>query len=228
MYMKHHSKVLIGVLCLFLVAVAAVGGYLFYNYQASQRELQQLKKQNPQSAAKQEIADIASKIGSLIELPKGEEPTLATVTDINRLKGQQFFEKAQNGDKVLIYTQSSKAILYRPQSNKIIEVASVNLGKNSNQATTPKLKIALYNGSMVTGATTTAEKTITDKVTNVEIVAKENAKKKDYVKTLVVDLSGKQAEAASQLAKLLGGSVGQLPTGESNPQNTDLVVILGK
>src|SRR5882724_7446701 len=117
--MKHHSKVLIGVLSLFLVIVAACGGYLFYNYQTSQKELEKLRA-NPQTVARQEIKDVKAKVGQLMELPQNEEPTLATVTDINKLKNQQFFAQAVNGDKVLIYTQTSKAILYRPQTNKII------------------------------------------------------------------------------------------------------------
>jgi hypothetical protein len=225
--MKHHSIVLIGALTLFLVLTAAVGGYLYYNYQTSQREIAKLK-QNPQTIAKQETDEVAAKIGALMDLPKNEEPTLATVTDIAKLKNQQFFAQAQNGDKVLIYAQSSKAILYRPQTNKIIEVASVNLGQSQTPSTTPKLRVALYNGSIVTGATTIAEKTITEKVANLEVVDRQNAAKKDYARTLVVDVSGNQQQAAQQLSQVLGASVGPMPTGEQKPQDADLLVILGK
>ena len=229
--MKHHSKVLIGVLALFLIIVAAGGGYLFYNYQSSQSELQKLKE-NPQTVARQEIKEVSAKIGALMELPKNEEPTLATVTDIEKLKNQQFFSQAVNGDKVLIYTQSSKAILYRPETNKIIEVASVNLGQNQTPAQTPaqtpKLKVAIYNGTFVNGATETAKKTINEKITNIEVIAQSNAQKKNYEKTLIVDLSGKQNEAAVQLSKALGATVGPLPAGETKPQGADLLVILGK
>ena len=225
--MKHHSIVLVGALTLFLVISAAVGGYLFYNYQSSQREIAKLKE-NPQTVAKQETDEVAAKISALMDVPKNEEPTLATVTDINKLKSQQFFAKAENGDKVLIYAQSSKAILYRPQSNKIIEVASVNLGQTQTPSTTPKLRVALYNGSSVEGATGVAEKTITQKVANVEVVDKENAKKNTYPKTLVVDVSGNQQQAAQQLSQVLGASVGPMPTGEAKPTDADLLVILGK
>jgi hypothetical protein len=231
--MKHHSIVLIGVLALFLVIAAAGGGYIFYNYQLSQSELSKLKE-NPQTVARQEIKEVSAKIGALMELPKNEEPTLATVTDVNKLKNQQFFSQAVNGDKVLIYTQSSKAILYRPQTNKIIEVASVNLGQNQvqtqaqAQTQTPKLKVALYNGTTVKGATNATQKTISEKVSNVEIVDQSDAGKKDYTKTLIVDISGKQKEAATELSKVLGASVGPLPAGETKPKDADLLVILGK
>jgi hypothetical protein len=227
--MKHHTKVLIGVLSLFLMIVAAGGGYLFYNYQQSQQELKNLKE-SPQTAAKQEIKEVSEKIGALMELPANEEPTLATVTDIEKLKSQTFFAKAVNGDKVLIYTESSKAILYRPETNKIIEVASVNLGQNQVQAqeqTTPKLKVAIYNGSSIKGATEATQKTINEKVTNVEVISRENARNKDYEKTLIVDVSGKQKAAADQLSKVLGASVVPLPEGETKPKDVDLLVILG-
>lgn len=228
--MKHHSKVLIGVLTLFLVLVAAGGGYLFYNYQSSQQELQKLK--NPQTAAREEIQEVKAKISELMELPQDEEPTLATVTDINKLKNQQFFSQAVNGDKVLIYTKTSKAILYRPQTHKIVEVASVNLGGSQSpspsQAQAPKLKVAIYNGTKVVGATDATQKTLNEKVANVEVVSRSNAKNRDYAKTLVIDVSGNQQAAASHLSEVLGASVGPMPKGETKPADADLLVILGK
>ncbi len=230
--MKHHSYVLIGSLALFLIIAAASGGYLYYNYQASQQEIQNLKSSNPQAAAKEEIQQVKGKVSKLMELPKNEEPTLATVTDINKLKNQQFFSQAVNGDKVLIYTQSSKAILYRPESNKIIEVASVNLGQNQaispSAAQIPKLKVAIYNGTTVGGAAEKTQKTITEKVTNLEVITKDNAKKNTYTKTLVVDVTGKQKTAATQLSQVLGASVGPLPQGEIAPTGADILVILGQ
>ncbi|MBI5357887.1 hypothetical protein HZB74_03515 [Candidatus Saccharibacteria bacterium] len=64
----------------------------------------------------------------MVEVPQGEEPTIATVQDVSKLQNQAFFKNAQNGDKVLIYSQAKKAILYRPSTDKIIEVGPVNIG----------------------------------------------------------------------------------------------------
>lgn len=69
-------------------------------------------------------------VGKLAQLPVDEKPTVATVMDATKLKGQAFFAKAANGDKVLIFTQAQKAYLYRPSTNKIIEIAPFNLGSN--------------------------------------------------------------------------------------------------
>lgn len=69
---------------------------------------------------------IIAKVGKLVELPQGEEPTIATVTDLEPLQGQAFFAGAAVGDKVLIFSKSKKAILYRPSTNKIITVAPIS------------------------------------------------------------------------------------------------------
>jgi len=71
-----------------------------------------------------EAEELIEKVGELIVLPEGR-PTIATVSDKNQLIGQPFFVNAENGDKVLIYTESKKAILYRPSIDKVVEVGPV-------------------------------------------------------------------------------------------------------
>jgi len=74
---------------------------------------------------------LAAKIGQFLELPTDEPPTLATVKDVNKLRGQAFFKNAQDGDKVLIFTKSGKAVLYRPATQKVIEFTPINLSAPS-------------------------------------------------------------------------------------------------
>jgi|SRR3989344_5325926 len=87
--------------------------------------------------AQENVKSLTAQVGQLIELPKSEEPTIATVSNKEKLKDQPFFANAQNGDKVLIYTKSKKAILYRPSINKIIEVSFLNFGTTSIPTATP-------------------------------------------------------------------------------------------
>jgi hypothetical protein len=84
-----------------------------------------------QAAAQAEIDKLIADIGRLIALPSDERPTVATVTDVEKVKEQAFFKNAQNGDRVVIYTNARKAILYRPSENRIIEVGAVNINQAS-------------------------------------------------------------------------------------------------
>lgn len=105
-----------------LLVLGAVSSSYFYDkYQKSQELLK-----NPSEAARQEVRALIAQVGKYIALPEGE-PIVATVSDKEKLKDQSFFAKAVNGDRVLIYAQVRKAILYRPTTNKIIEVSTVKL-----------------------------------------------------------------------------------------------------
>ena len=77
----------------------------------------------PEREASEETARLVSSVGLLMLLPMDEQPTVATVTNLESLKTQVFFKNARLGDKVLMYTKNRKAILYSPVENKIIEVA---------------------------------------------------------------------------------------------------------
>jgi hypothetical protein len=72
-----------------------------------------------------EVKDLVEKVGELIVLPEGEVPTVATVSDPEKLRSQAFFENARIGHKVLIYTKARKAYLYDPKIHKLIEVAPI-------------------------------------------------------------------------------------------------------
>lgn len=128
-------KYIVPIALLLIVGVGSAGGYYYNQYNQSQKEVKKLS--NPQEAAKAQVSEAVANIGRLVDLPSGETPTLATVNDPAKLKGQAFFANAKAGDQVLIYTQAKKAILYRPSTNKIIEIAPVNIGNSTtNQSTT--------------------------------------------------------------------------------------------
>ncbi len=82
---------------------------------------------NTDTQSKAEAEEVIRKVGRLMVLPD-ETPTVATVSDPEKLRDQQFFNQAVAGDKVLIYSGAQKAILYSPKLDKIVEVAPVNLG----------------------------------------------------------------------------------------------------
>lgn len=213
------------------VAVVAtiVAGYFFYQYQKSQQAIQgiQADPNSVQKAAQEEVGKLVAEVSKLIELPQEEEPTVATVTDIEKLKDQPFFQRAKNGDKVLIYTNAKKAILYSPSSKKVIEVAPVNIGTPSAQQ--DQSRIVLRNGTTTVGLTSKVEVDIKKTLPQANIVIKENASKSDYEKTLVILLNDRGKEMAESLAKTFGVGVQKdLPQDENKPKEVDIVVILGK
>ncbi len=116
------------VVILLIIVAGIVGtGYFYYINQQNQEELDKLKE-DPQSLFQQQTEDLLAEIGSVVDLPEGETPTIATVQDSTKLKEQPFFSEAENGDKVLIYTEAKKAYLYRPSTKKIIGIAPVTIG----------------------------------------------------------------------------------------------------
>lgn len=104
-----------------LVVVSGAAAAYFYNQWNA-------LKTNPQVGAQQEAEALIERVSKLIVLPEDETPTIATVTDPEVLREQAFFVRAKAGDKVLIYTNARKAILYDPAANKIVEVAPINIG----------------------------------------------------------------------------------------------------
>ena len=110
-----------------IVVFAAVSGAGVYFYLQNV----QLKKA-AQDTAQSQVAAAVAKVSKLILLPQGETPTLASVSDPSALKNQPVFDKAQKDDQVLIYSTAKEAILYRPSSNMIINVAPINISAPTN------------------------------------------------------------------------------------------------
>ena len=113
---------------IFVVAIVGIAGSVFFynKYQSI--------KNNPTEVTKQEAKKLVEDISKLMDLPTGEDPTVATVTDSTKLIDQAFFKDAQNGDKLLAYTIAKRAILYRPATNKIINIAPFSISPNTTES----------------------------------------------------------------------------------------------
>lgn len=102
---------------LLLFAVVATIGLLYIK--------ERKKAQNPTQIASEEAQRIKDNVSRHILLPQDENPTIATIVDVDKLKedNSEFYKNAENGDKVLIY--SKQAIIYSPTKDIIINVAPV-------------------------------------------------------------------------------------------------------
>ncbi len=159
-----------------VVITVLLAGYFGYDYYTTQKELSEYKD-NSDVVVLKEREDLLKALNKLVLLPEGEEPTIATITNAANLHNQKFFIRAENGDKVIIYPVTQRAILYRPSIKKIIESAPVSindlegvgqradtkestpsnnvLGENTEetakeepQAPQEPAKIAIYNGTL--------------------------------------------------------------------------------
>lgn len=212
-----------------LVCGIGFGIYTIYTLQTQVKKMK-VSSQTSQEAQKEEAKALVAKVGALISVPSDEQPTIATVTDPEKLKSQAFFAAAKIGDKVLIFTVAKKAILYRPSENKIIEVSPVTIGGASatGSATLKEsVRFALYNGTSTVGLTKRIEPILKSKIADATVVIKENAKKNDYTKTILVDVTGKNSVRAAEFAKVLGYTVESLPPGEIAPKDGEFLIILG-
>lgn len=217
--MKINYKTAIPVAIL-AVVLLLTGGFLLYQNQKT-------GSKNPQQISQDEVKKLVAEVGKIIDLPTGEVPTLATVVDVAKLQDQPFFQKAKNGDKVLIYSGAQKAILYDPVAKKVKEVGPVNIASPSaQQVASPK--IALLNGTKTAGLASKAEEELKKQITPLDIIAKDNAKKDTYEKTVVVVLNQAFLDQARNVAEVLKATMTGLPEGEEKPKEGDILIILGK
>lgn len=115
-YLTKRNLIILGI-----AAILIIGDVSYYFLKSS------ASSDSPKSAQK-EIQELVAQIGKLIVLPMDEQPIVATVNDTDQLKGQAFFANAQKGDKVLIYNEARKAILYSPRLNRVVEIAPLSTG----------------------------------------------------------------------------------------------------
>jgi hypothetical protein len=197
-----------------------IGILIFLKYQSTQMELNKLKS-DPRLGS-----DVLTEVGKLMVLPEGETPTIATVTDVERLRtNQPFFNSAKNGDKVIVY--SKKAILYDPVAKKIIDTTIINPGSPSPPPAANNYKFTILNGTPTAGLGLKYETSLKKIFPNAVVTKKDFAKKNDYTKTILVDISKTFADSLPQIAQSLSLPLEKIPEGEDQPTNTDFLIIIG-
>lgn len=188
----------------------------------------------PQSAKDAEIERnlLLTKLKSIIQIPD-ETPSIATVSDKNALKKQQaFFALAENGDKVIVFPQAKKAILFRPSTNKIIESGPLLVAPNqtstntSNQQVTP-LRVMIYNGTDDDTTVTDVDERLKKAAGPVVETTVGKANSRGYTGIMVVDITGTNKQSVEDIAKFFQGSVSALPSGETKP-DADVLIIVGR
>jgi hypothetical protein len=114
------------------------GGYYGYAYWQKNYASPEAKAQAEAAAADKEKSEILAKLSKLMVLPEGE-PVLFKVSNEETMRKQQaFFKDTKNDDVLLVFQKSSKAIIYRPSENMIVNVGPINFDQNATGNTSGK------------------------------------------------------------------------------------------
>lgn len=137
------KNILIVVNVVVIIGLAAAAGYFFRQHRNLNARFNDINskyeelRNNPQAVQAAEAERFIQEVGRLYDIPKEEKPSVATVSDKEKLKDQPFFAKAENGDVTLIYSNAKLAILYRPSTKQIINVSTVTIQDEQQPAADP-------------------------------------------------------------------------------------------
>ncbi len=219
-----------------VIALLGMGSAVYFFRQSRTRP-----PEEQTDVPKGEIADdqsVLDAVRKLILLPN-EEPRIVTIANVEELKTSQlFFQDAQNGDKLIIFTDAKKAVVYRPGEHIIVNVAPIVIGSDTPStpsAETPSgaiqgqpVKIALRNGTGIAGLTKKLEDALKTSIPDAVITEKDNAKRTSYEKTILIVLNDRMDKSIVQkIVNDLSLSIEKLPSDEPKPA-ADFLIIAGK
>ena len=142
---KGGSKLVLIINIILIIALALLG----YGYYLKQKELKLLSDPTAKTeAVKKAVEDIVAKAGKIALLPKGELPEVLTINDAeSAIKQQPSLVGVVNGDNILVYAKASKAVIYSPSRNIIVNVLPIffQQDKGTDLQPTPNMEEKLNN-----------------------------------------------------------------------------------
>lgn len=237
------------------VALAVGGSFLLWqNYQLKARAGDIETNNQQQELNEQEIKNLLNKVSEHILLPEGEEPTIATIVDAEKLSQEQaFYSGVQDGDKVLIYMNAQKAIIYREGDDKLINVGPIYTNQNANaegevvedaegeiteemeeesdeviEQSEEPLTIEIRNGSRTAGVAGTMRSKLSE-YEEFEVIDIGDAKVKNYEDLYIIDLSegNKEAQLSLISTELGADPIKEIPAGEEESE-AEILIIIGE
>lgn len=111
---------------LFLAIATGIAGsaLAIYSYQKlnSSNTLGAQVIADSERLSEKEIKALKDKVSLIAVLPQDEIPVVLPITDLTKLHSNEFFKDAKLKDKILIFKQAGKIILYDPINNKIVNM----------------------------------------------------------------------------------------------------------
>ncbi len=201
-----------------LLIALIFGGFYFVKYQQLDDKYTELTMTEEERTKK-----TVTEVSALYKIPSYDEekPTKFVVfkdeKSLEQLKKDtKFLKEAKLNDVLIAYEKADTVVLYRPSEKKII---------SSDQYS--KILAGTVNIAVIAPAdkTEAAEQAIKQKINNAVVVSKTNPQTA-ITSGIVVDVTGKEPEAAKKTAELLGYTVGSLPQGETMPSGATFVVVV--
>lgn len=122
---KTRSKIIVVLNILLILSLMTGIVFLYIKYAESHAMVSKLSTaEGQQEFNKKELYAILADMRRLVELPSGEEPSIATMVNVDKVKNIEFYNNAQNGDRVVEYSDSKIRYIYRPSNKTIINVES--------------------------------------------------------------------------------------------------------
>lgn len=115
-YSKTVRNIFVGIVLLFLVSLGVL--VVMYN------KISFLS--SPEKIAEKEIDSVVRDVRKIMDLPQDETPVLAVINNDEQLKNQPLFQNAEVGNKILIYEENRKIVIYNHTTNKIVEVIHIS------------------------------------------------------------------------------------------------------
>lgn len=120
------KTVLRTIVVLLFIATLAGNGYFYAKYKNT--------RDNDPNIQTERIVNTLKKS---VDVPD-ETPSVLTVVDKSKLKDNQIAEKAENGDKILLFQKSGKVYIYRPSSDKLINILNISSNTQPTNSTDTK------------------------------------------------------------------------------------------
>ena len=184
---------------LLIIGLGFSSGFYFVKY----RNLQKAT-----ITTEQRIVKYEKEISKSFTLPSDEK---ASIIDIKKAddfkKGEEnkdFFKDSSDGDVVLIYQKSKLGILYRPATKKIIKTGPL--------AIKDKLTVSIVGAKVDRDSVLTVLKQAF--LSDISNAIEADAKTPLTGSTVIVDVTGTNADLVKKLATELKGKVGDVPTGQ--------------
>lgn len=124
--------ILFVLLIVIAIIIGGIYGYFKYNSKASSEK-----------RAQAETIRLVKEVRKVMILPETDVPAIFDIQDPVLLTSQQaFFAGAQKGDKLLVYPQLGKAIIYSPSRHVIVNVGPVTFDQTKSATTAGSLQQA--------------------------------------------------------------------------------------